>query len=231
MVTHITATVDSDLAARIITGAKDITPKAGSKAAAPVKTRPATKPRVKKTAASTGLAIEPEPDFSALVGELSKAESLSKATRADATAATHEKQRVAVSTIKAAYSEKLDSKEVRRALLEGGVLKGTVSKIVQILDALNAKTITLADVKSLNAGYEATKSAAAGAAAAARVTSPPPAPAPVKLHTPEDALAVIVAHIRAQKDADAQFKEAGVWLSKCTTTITELVKELDDSDD
>jgi hypothetical protein len=196
-----------------------------------VKTRPATKPRVKKVAASTGLAVEPEPDFSALVGELSRAESLSKATRADATAATHEKQRVAVSTIKAAYAEKLPPEDVRRALLDGGVLKGTVSKIVTILVALHAKTITLADVRSLNAGYEATKSVAAGLAAATTAAPVAPSPAPAKLHTPDDALAVIVAHIRAQKDADAQFKEAGVWLSKVTTTISELVKELDDSDD
>jgi len=180
---------------------------------------------------------EPEESFNDLAISLSAADAKARATSADAGQARAERSTVAVSTIKAAFREKLSPGVVRGNLLAAGVLKGTVSKIVTVLAALSAGTITPSDVKSLNGAYNLVKSVAAAAAGSpsagvsstgstATVTAPG-----LGIASPEEALKIILHEITSQTDPDMAFKIGGEWITKVTNAITEILKKIDDDDE
>lgn len=180
---------------------------------------------------------EPEATFGALAVELSAADAEARRTSADAGQARAKRSEVAVNTIKAAFREKLGHTGVRNDLLGAGVLKGTVSKIVTVLAALDAGTITPSDVKSLNAAYNLVKSVAAAAAGTAPApasgasTPGTPASAGLTATTPEEALKIILHEITSQTDPDKAFEIGGKWITKVTNAITEILKKIDDDDE
>jgi hypothetical protein len=100
----------------------------------------------------------PEPKFSELGPQLAQAEAIAKTKGADATAARAQKSSIAVSAIHAAVNEKIEPENVKNDLLFAGVLKGTVSKIVTVINAVNAGTLSLDDVVSLSGAYTAVTS-------------------------------------------------------------------------
>lgn len=170
-----------------------------------------------------------EPKFEGLAKDLATADAKARAASGDASQARAERSTIATDTIKAAYAEKIDANDVRTGLLGAGVLKGTVSKIVTILNALNASLLTTADVKSLNGAYSLIKqiektAAAAAAAGTTGATAPTPSVAVVAT-TPDEALDIIIDAIRAETDLDKQFELAGIWMTKITDRITAVTKE------
>ena len=173
-----------------------------------------------------------EPSFGDLATELSSAEALAKAATADAGAAKAKRSTVAVQTIRAAVTEKVAIPDVRSTLLDAGVLKGTVSKVATILDGINRGVLVIDDVKSLNGAYSAIKAIAkAGIVAGSgptAVVGPPPAPKPTKLHTPEDAIKLIVDLLKAEKDPDKQMELAGKYITDFTNAVTAAVREADE---
>jgi len=175
-----------------------------------------------------------EPSFADTATELGTAEAAAKAATADAGAAKAHRSTVAVQTIRSAVTEKVLIADVRSTLLGAGVLKGTVSKIATILDGIDRGVIVLADVKSLNGAYNSVKAVAAAAAGAtagvgpAVVGVPAPAPKATKLHTPEDAIKLIVDLLKAEKDPDKQMELAGKYITDFTNAITAAVKEADE---
>lgn len=198
------------------------------------KTATAPKPKVE----SPFEPIIPPPakpnSFAAMSTELAAADIEARAASSDAGQARAKRSTVAVGTIKAAHLEKVVGADVRSVLLDAGVLKGTVSKIVTVLEALYAGHLSPNDVKSLNGAYNLVKSvhAAHAAAGGAPVTSgaifppvtPVTTPAPAKV-TPDEALKIIIDSILAEKNADKQFKLGGDWITKCTNAITDALKE------
>lgn len=172
-----------------------------------------------------------EPTFADLSTALAAADLKARSASADAGAARAERSTVAVNTIKAAFAESQPPEDVRTTLLGAGVLKGTVSKIVTVLNALMVGSITPTDVKSLNGAYSLVKliartgSAAAAAGVGPAVMPVPAAPAkPVVATTPEEALKIILSTITAEKDADKAFKLGGEWITKVTNAITDALK-------
>lgn len=95
----------------------------------------------------------PEAKFSELGPQLAEAESIAKSKGADANQARAAKSSIAVAAIIAAVNEDIDPEGVRNDLLFAGVLKGTVSKIVTVINALHIGTINIGDVKSLSGAY------------------------------------------------------------------------------
>lgn len=170
-----------------------------------------------------------QPSFNQLTIELAEADAAAKGASSDASQARSHKSEVAVTTIKAAFSEKIDSKTVRETLLAAGVLKGTVSKIVTVLNGLEDAVLGLDDVKSLNGSYALTRAArAATAAAAAGITASATAfagatPA-VKATTPKEAIAILVDAVKSVKDPDEALKLAGEFITKVTNGLTAAVK-------
>lgn len=172
---------------------------------------------------------EGEPSFEDLSVALAVADAKARATSADAGQARGERSTIAVSTIKAAYSETLTGESVRESLLGAGVLKGTVSKIVTVLTALQEGVISPVDVKSLNGAYNLVKQVRATTLAAAAALGGTGAPtvvtaAPGHVVTPEEALEVILLTITSEKDADKAFKLGGEWITKVTNAITAALK-------
>ncbi len=170
-----------------------------------------------------------EPKFETLVTDMRDADAEARSTSADAAQARGKRSTVAVQTILAAHSEKIEPGAARKQLVEAGVLKGTASKIATILTALANKTIKPSDVKSLNGAYNTVKAAEeagrAAALAARGVLAATPAPAPVVVATtPDAALKVILDSIRGAGDPDAIFKSAGEWITKITNEISELAR-------
>lgn len=185
-----------------------------------------TRVRVPRAGSKAAAAKEPGESFAKLTVDLASAEREAKLAGEQNKEAAAKKSTAAVDTLKAAFREKLDNVDVRQALLDAGILKGTVSKIVTVLDALKVGTITTGDVKSLNGAYTlVTNAAKATAAARAAKTGTPysTATAPVVATTPKDALEVIVASVKSITDPDEQFKAVGDWIAQFTRAMTDIV--------
>lgn len=180
------------------------------------------------TAMTTAMAPgSPEPTFADLTTELATAERESKGLSEDAKAAKAKRSTTAVQTIKAAYSEKVDHNDVRTDLLAAGVLKGTVSKIITILVALDSGVLYVKDVQSLNGAYTAVKTLTGTGAAAVAATTTGKA-AKVSAATPDEAIKLIVDYLRSITDEPARFAEAGELMTKFTNAITDAMKEEDE---
>ena len=188
---------------------------------------PAAKTPATKAASTT------EPKFDTLVADLSKADAAARSASSDANQARNARNGVAVDTIRAAVRESLDPENVRTALVAGGVLKGTASKIGTILKAIEDKHIKLDEVKSLSGAYTAAKAARLAAvsapftAGAAATTAPAPtSTATVTMANADDAVALILEDISnaGGGDPDAVFKAAGEWITRLTNEISELTR-------
>ena len=180
--------------------------------------------------------------YADLVHDLASAETDARSTSSDASEARGRRSTVAVATIRAVIREKINNEDLREDLINAGILKGTVSKIITIVTAVREKIIDIADVNSLNGAYVAVKAirkahadALAGAAGLSTspsglITSTMPAPA-VKATSPDEALKIIIASITSEKDADKAFALGGVWITKITTAIGDALKAIDGGDD
>jgi len=226
--TTITTEVTTEAPEKKLTVTEQKNAAATAKAESKPKTSSGAVPKAKATI---------EPQFSKLVNQLSKADAASKSLSADSSAARAEKNAVAVVTIKAAYAERLDVESVRKALLDGGVLKGTVSKITTILSALRGRLIKPSDVKSLNGAYtivkeiEKIEKANTVAPGGFNADGEPfaVAPEPVVATTPDEAFEVILNAIRSVTDADEAFTLAGEWITRFTNGVSEVLKDKDSS--
>lgn len=176
-----------------------------------------------------------EPTFADLVTDLASADAEARVTSANASESRERRSTVAVDAIKAAYTEKIDSEVVRETLLASSILKGTVSKIVTILDALRDHIISPGDISSLNGAYISVKAAraiAAGAVSTALSGVPFSTTAPpVVATTPEEALKIILDSIKSITDPDEQLKAVGEWITKTTNALTSLAKSITDGDE
>jgi hypothetical protein len=181
--------------------------------------------KVPRAGTKAAKAKEPTESFAKLTGELAKAEAEAAIASADNKEATARKSTAAVSTLKAAFREKLDNNDVRVALLDAGILKGTVSKIVTVLDALKVGFIVPGDIKSLNGAYSAVKAAekAAAAASAAIGVTPYAKATAAAAVSPKDALKIIVDAVKSITDPDEQFKAVGDWIAQFTRAMTDIV--------
>jgi hypothetical protein len=177
-----------------------------------------------------------EKAFSNLVPTLSAAELASKSANGNATQARAEKSDIAVKVIIAAHVEALEISDVRRELLDAGVLKGTVSKIATILQGLADGAVTLSDVKSLNGAYNAVKAVSAIVAGPVTGALAPGVPfaAPgsgAVATTPEQAFDIIIDAIRSIVDPDEALKTGGEWMARISTGISDVLKARDDEED
>lgn len=174
-----------------------------------------------------------EPTFSNLVTQLSAADTAARAASADSSAARERRSTIAVTTIKAAFSEKLDPEVVRTTLIDAGVLKGTVSKIVTVLRALEKRILAPEDVNSLNGAYNTVKMVEKIASTPAPAPAEPfaVAPEPVVATTPNEALEIIIASIKSITDPDEALKAGGEWMTKVTNAITVALKEITDAEE
>ena len=167
-----------------------------------------------------------EPDFNALTGDLARADVLAKSVSSDAGAARAERSRIAISTIKAAYSEALPVGTVRRALLDAGVLKGTVSKICTVLQAILDGTVSSVGLKSLNGAYSLARGTGTRAAAAAAVAAAAPiVPVVVAPPTTDEALEIILSDIKYASDV---FAAGSAWMTRITNAIAAIIKKSDE---
>jgi len=179
----------------------------------------------KSTSTTNTKKAAPEPQFSEIAATLAAAEQQAKAASADATQARAARQQAAVGAIRSAFAQVIDGSIVRKTLLDAGVLKGTVSKIVTVIDALHEGIIALDDVKSLNGAYSSVRAVRAVAAGTHPAAAPIPAPVPVAPPTtPDEALDIILNSIRTAGSDDAIFKAAGDWISKITDAISAITK-------
>ena len=172
-------------------------------------------------------------NFNNLVGELSTADALARSTSSDASQARASRSGLAVGVIGAAFSAEIPSRTVRESLLDGGVLKGTVSKIISILDALHGELITMGEVKSLNGAYTLQKERRTRPAAVITPSEPETTPAttpalPAKPTTPDEAVAIILDAIKSAGNSDAVFKAAGEWITRITNDISALTRAVED---
>lgn len=203
-------------------------------AAAPAKT---PEPKAAKTpAAKSTTAGKAEPQFAKLVGKLSQADSQTVIAGAEASQARAERSNIAVTTLRAAYGERLSTDDVRKALNEAGVLKGTVSKITTVLSGLYAKSIKVSDIKSLSDAYKIVKEIEKQEKANAPVAGGTKdsatevfavAPEPIVATTPKQALEVIFNSLRSVTDGDEMFRLAGDYLAQLSNGIDAIVKERD----
>jgi hypothetical protein len=171
--------------------------------------------------------------FSEYVTKLAEADAASRVASDDSKQARNERSHVAVDVIKAAFSEGLTPEDVRWSLTQGGVLKGTISKITTVLTALQNGIITVSEVKSLNGAYTAAKAASVAAHVAATLSTAPPvpfasAPAATKATTPQEAFDLIIDAIKSVTDPDEAFKLGGEWITIITNGITEALASRDD---
>lgn len=186
---------------------------------------------------SAGMSVpKAEPDFEQLTRDLAAADAAARSTSADASAARANRSDVAVSAIRAAFREGINPEDVRTDLLDAGVLKGTVSKIVTVLNALNDKILGVGDVKSLNGAYSTVKavhkvSAGTSFAATGVPFATTPSGPPVVATTPEEAMKVIVNAVKSVVDPDEAFKLAGEWITRITNQITAALKNREDEDE
>lgn len=180
--------------------------------------------------------VAPEHSFAELTHLLVEAESKSKAASSDAGVARGEKSNVAISTIKSALIEATNVEFFRDTLLTAGVLKGTVSKMATILNAVRDGIINFSDLKSLNGSYVLIKATIAEKEAAVVALMGPasflPGLAPVApVVTPEDALALIVKVITDEKDPDKAYALGSEWLTKITNALTTAISAIGDGEE
>lgn len=170
-----------------------------------------------------------------LSGKLAAAESASKAASADAKQARAQQQQSAVDIVKfLVETPPVDSVTgvahgdyvLRRLMLDEGVLKGTVSKILTVVAGISSGHIALSDVKSLNGSYTAVKQALKPSTvpATAPATSPEPAAPPEP--TPEEAMKIIIKSIRnaGDKSEEAVYQAASDWISRITEEISKVTR-------
>jgi hypothetical protein len=161
--------------------------------------------------------------FEELASKLAVAEEKAKAASGDATQARADKSTAAVEAIKSAVRGKIEGAIVRSTLLGAGVPKGTVSKIVTVIDAISQGNMEAKDVKSLNGAYSLVNAAAKAAKAAADgtggTTASGPA-APVTATTPDQAAEIIYAAIRNAGTDAAILSAASEWITRLTDGIT-----------
>ncbi len=171
-----------------------------------------------------------------LSSKLAAAESVSKTASDDARQARAQQQQSAVDIVKfLVETPPIDSVTgvahgdyvLRRLMLDQGVLKGTVSKILTVVAGIKGGHIALSDVKSLNGSYTAVKQALKhiAAPATATATSPAPAPAPAE-PTPEEAMKIIIKSIRnaGNRSEEAVFQAASEWIRRITEEISEVTR-------
>ena len=171
-----------------------------------------------------------------LSSKLAAAESASKTASDDAKQARAQQQQSAVDIVKfLVETPPIDSVTgvahgdyvLRRLMLDEGVLKGTVSKILTVVNGINSGHIALSDVKSLNGSYTAVKQALKHSTAPAPATSPAPAPAPAPAEpTPEEAMKIIIKSIRnaGNKSEEAVYQAASDWISRITEEISKVTR-------
>ena len=172
-----------------------------------------------------------------LSGKLAAAESASKTASDDAKQARAQQQQSAVDIVKfLVETPPIDSVTgvahgdyvLRRLMLDEGVLKGTVSKILTVVNGINSGHIALSDVKSLNGSYTAVKQALKHiATSTAPATSPAPAtPATPAEPTPEEAMKIIIKSIRnaGDKSEEAVYQAASDWISRITEEISKVTR-------
>ena len=185
------------------------------------------------TTATTSTTETAKPTFAVLVGNLATADFDAKARSGDYKQASENRSTLAVDTIKAAYKEKIDAGVVHRALIDAGIAKGTVSKIVSILTELRDKNLSVTSVKSLNGAYKDVQKIralreVAAANARAVATGGPVIEVEAAKATPDDAVKIILDAIRTAKDP---FKASGLWITRLTKEITDLVATLGDDEE
>ena len=164
--------------------------------------------------------------FTTLVNDLAVAEADAKASGADTRAKSAVKSNIAVAVIKAAFEKTIDSDTVKTSLLDAGVLKGTVSKIVTVLNGIYDGGFDISDLVSLSGAYSFLKPSKSQRAAAAASAAAPATVEVIKEVVKEvpaqvtikDVIPTILEHIRASKDP---FKEGGIWMTKITQAITD----------
>ena len=171
-----------------------------------------------------------------LSSKLAAAESASKTASDDAKQARAQQQQSAVDIVKfLVETPPIDSVTgvahgdyvLRRLMLDEGVLKGTVSKILTVVNGINSGHIALSDVKSLNGSYTAVKQALKHIAATATSPATSPAPAPVPAEpTPEEAMKIIIKSIRnaGDKSEEAVYQAASDWISRITEEISKVTR-------
>ncbi len=170
-----------------------------------------------------------------LSSKLAAAESVSKTASDDAKQARAQQQQSAVDIVKfLVETPPIDSVTgvahgnhvLRRLMLDQGVLKGTVSKILTVVVGISEGHIALSDVKSLNGSYTAVKQALKHiATSTAPATSPAPAPVPAE-PTPEEAMKIIIKSIRnaGDKSEEAVYQAASDWISRITEEISKVTR-------
>lgn len=170
-----------------------------------------------------------------LSSKLAAAESVSKTASDDAKQARAQQQQSAVDIVKfLVETPPIDSVTgvahgdyvLRRLMIDEGVLKGTVSKILTVVNGINSGHIALSDVKSLNGSYTAVKQALKPPAPAT-ATSPAPAPAPAPAEpTPEEAMKIIIKSIRnaGNRSEEAVYQAASDWISRITEEISKVTR-------
>ena len=180
------------------------------------------------TVESTETVADELKPFATLAADLGIAEADTKAKTGDATAARNKKQTVATAAIKAAFSESVDTADVRAALLDAGVLKGTVSKITTVIDALVEGIIEVSSVESLNGAYNLVKKLRLiekeAEYLAAHPTAKPAKVAAVVATTPGEALEILLSVIRDEPDVDEAFVLGGKLITKVTNAVTKITK-------
>ena len=173
-----------------------------------------------------------------LSSKLAAAESASKTASDDAKQARAQQQQSAVDIVKfLVETPPVDSVTgvahgdyvLRRLMLDEGVLKGTVSKILTVVNGIKGGYIALSDVKSLNGSYTAVKQALKPSTAPATSPAPAPAPAPASAPaepTPEEAMKIIIKSIRnaGDKSEEAVFQAASEWIRRITEEISEVTR-------
>lgn len=171
--------------------------------------------------------------FEELAGRLAVAEERAKAASGDATQARADKSTAAVEAIKSAVRGKIEGAIVRSTLLGAGVPKGTVSKIVTVIDAISQGNMEAKDVKSLNGAYSLVNAAAKAAKAAKAAadgtgggTANPGKDAPVTATTPDQAAEIIYAAIRNAGTDAAILSAASEWITKLTDGITAITSSV-----
>ena len=167
-----------------------------------------------------------------LSSKLAAAESASKTASDDAKQARAQQQQSAVDIVKfLVETPPIDSVTgvahgeyvLRRLMLDEGVPKGTVSKILTVVSGINSGHIALSDVKSLNGSYTAVKQALKHIATTSTATATSPAPVPAE-PTPEEAMKIIIKSIRnaGNKSEEAVYQAASEWISRITEEISKV---------
>ena len=171
-----------------------------------------------------------------LSSKLAAAESVSKTASDDAKQARAQQQQSAVDIVKfLVETPPVDSVTgvahgdyvLRRLMIDEGVLKGTVSKILTVVNGINDGHIALSDVKSLNGSYTAVKQALKHiATSTVPATATSPVPATPAEPTPEEAMKIILKSIRnaGNRSEEAVYQAASDWISRITEEISKVTR-------